>query len=495
MLIIIALTPIIGGVALLSLKEENNNKEIIKIISLIISLITFSMSVIVWIKYDNSGNNYQIGSYTEPGFAHIHLGVDGLSANYILLTGILTPICLLASWKTEEIKKYIIIQLIIEGILIFVFIVVDLLLFYVAFETVLIPLFFMIGLYGSSSNRIRSALLLFLYTLTGSLFILLSIITIYAYTGTIDINAISNVDIDVNIQYTLWIGFFIALAVKTPIVPFHIWLPRAHADAPLAGSIVLAGTVLKIATYGYLRVVLPIIPDASYYCLPIVQSIVIISLIYSSIATIRQTDIKSLVAYSSISHIAIVIIGLFSNTIIGIEGGIILSLAHGLISPAIFILTGGVLYDRFHKRIIEYYRGIAQYIPVFAIIFFIATSANIGVPLSLNWISEFITLSGSFINSPIVGSIGAIGIVLSACYSIWLFGRIISGEYSQHITYTIDINRREIAILIPLIIPTYILGIIPNTFLQTIHSFVCSILYLVLTLFNIYIIIYNNNYR
>jgi NADH-ubiquinone oxidoreductase chain 4 len=247
---------------------------------------------------------------------------------------------------------------------------------------------------------------------------LLAILEIRVQAGTTDFTAITIVDISSEAQRTLWLGFWIALITKTPIVPLHIWLPRAHADAPLA--MLLAGVVLKLATYGFYRVLLTMLPDATSYFTPLVQVLAVISLIYASLATIRQVDIKALVAYSSVAHIAVVVLGLFSNTLLGIQGALLLSLAHGVVSPALFMLVGGVLYDRYHTRTIRYYRGLIVLMPLFATLFFIATSANMGVPLSGNWLAEVISLAGAFQRSPLAGVLGATGIVFSACYSIWL---------------------------------------------------------------------------
>lgn len=475
--VLIVCTPLVGSLVVLAIPSYRVRR--VKQVALTVSLIAFFLSVLMWLIFDIGTTGYQIVTYAEPGFAHFNLGVDAISLYFVLLTSVLTPICLLASWDNvgHNVKFYFVAQLIIAGVLIAVFLVLDLLLFYIAFETVLVPLFLVVGLWGGSPTRIRSALLLFLYTLAGSLFILLSVIAIYAHTGTTDLTILASIDIAPDAQRLLWLGFFLALAVKTPLVPFHIWLPRAHADAPLAGSIVLAGTVLKLATYGFLRVVLPILPDANVYFTPGVQTMAVVSLIYSSLATLRQVDFKALIAYSSVSHIAVVVLGLFSNTLIGVEGAIILSLAHGLISPALFMLVGGVLYDRFNTRAIRYYRGLAQYIPVFCSLFFLTTCANIATPPSLNWVAEFMSLTGTFKSSPVAGIIGASGIILSAAYSIWLWGRLVAGSYGRHLTYTIDVTRREIAVLIPLLTLALVFGIVPLVLLDSLHVAVTGLLY------------------
>lgn len=257
----------------------------------------------------------------------------------------------------------------------------------------------------------------------------------------------------------------------------HIWLPRAHAEAPLAGSILLASVFLKLAVYGFLRVLINFLPDATNFFSPLVQTIAIVSLIYSSLATIRQSDLKRLVAYSSVSHMAIVVLGLFSNTIIGIEGAILLSIAHGFISPAMFAIVGGVLYDRRHTRIIRYYRGTAVYMPVFALLFFLATVANMGIPLSLNWRREYLSLAGIFQRNPVVAVLGATGIVLSACYSIFLFNRVAFGSYSQYLPKLNDVSRREFMLLFRMLLPAFIFGFFPNVILNDLHVGVTELLY------------------
>lgn len=481
MIFLLIIIPLISSFIIIII--NNNSPQsvlIIKQLSLFVSIITFIISIIIYIIFDSSNTNYQfVINLNYVSYLHIYIGIDNLSIWYILLTTFLTPICILASWNniTHNINRFIACQLIIESLLITLFTVLDLLLFYVAFEAVLIPLFLLVGIWGGSDNRIRAALLLFLYTLAGSLFILVSFIIIFYQVGTTDLITLSLTDVDSNIQRYIWLGIFIALAVKTPLIPVHVWLFRAHSEAPLAGSIVLAGTVLKASTYGSLRVLIPLFPDATSYFIPLVQTICLITLIYASLATIRQVDIKALVAYSSIAHIAVVTIGIFSNTIVGIEGGYLLSLAHGVVSPALFIIVGGIYYDRYHTRILRYYRGITLCIPITSIVFFVAICANIGVPLSLNWLGEFISLAGTYQQSSFIGIIGAITIVLSACYSIWMYARITGGSWSNNFIITTDITRREFIVVIPLLVTAILFGIIPNVILNSIHTSVANIIY------------------
>ena len=347
-----------------------------------------------------------------------------------------------------------------------VWVVTDLVSFYVAFEAVLVPLFITVGVWGAAS-RVRSAFLLFMFTLSGSLLMLMALLTVALNVGSGDFSLLMTVDLAS--QRWVWLGLFIAFAVKTPMVPFHMWLPRAHADAPLAASMVLAGTVLKLATYGYLRLCLGLMPVMSQWFSPLVQAIGLVSLIYSSLATLRQSDMKALIAYSSIGHMAVVVLGLFSGSLIGITGAMLLSLAHGLVSPALFILTGGVLYDRYHTRVVFYYRGLGLCMPVFTTLFLLATVMNMGQPLSLNWVGEFTSLLGLFTAAPLVTAVACLVQVLAACYAIWLYVRMTSGSVSPYLSVPsfngvagslpADVTRREYYCLIYLLGPAIIFGV------------------------------------
>ena len=308
---------------------------------------------------------------------------------------------------------------------------------------------------------------------------LLAILEISNYVGSTDFQLISLSEISLDSQKYLWLAFFLAFAIKTPLWPMTGWLYRAHADSPLAGSIILAATILKLATYGYLRVLINFLPDATHYFSPLVQTIAVITIIYASLATIVQQDTKALIAYSSIGHMGVVLLGLFSNTIQGIEGAILLALAHGFVSPALFICVGGVIYERTGTRIINHIRGLVTYMPVFTILFFIFTLCNTGIPLSLNFLGEQLSLIGIWERSPLVSILGATGIVLSACYSIYLYNRISYGSYSPHLKPLKDISRREFILLLSLLLPTIILGVYPNVILDTLHASVTTLLYIV----------------
>jgi NADH-ubiquinone oxidoreductase chain 4 len=481
MLSLLLLIPIIGSILLLTIPENSiENKIRMKRITLITMLINFLISIYIWLEFDSNTSQYQfVYEFIDLSYCHLNIGIDGISLYFVLLTTFISPIAILSNYNNinNNLKYFLISFLLLETLQIGVFVVLDLILFYIFFESVLPILFLIIIVYGSGEARIRSALLLFLYTLAGSLFMLLAILQIYNFVGSTDFQIISLSEINLNSQKILWLGFFLAFAVKTPLWPLTGWLYRAHADSPLAGSILLAATILKFATYGYLRVLINFLPDATNYFSPLVQTIAIITLIYASLATIIQQDTKALIAYSSIAHMSIVILGLFSNTIQGIEGAILLALAHGFVSPALFICVGGVIYERTGTRIIHYVRGLVTYMPVFTILFFIFTLSNTGIPLTLNFLGEQLSLIGIWERSPLIAALGATGIVLSAIYSIYLYNRISYGIYSPHLKPIKDISRREFNLLITLLLPTMLLGIFPNVILDGLHFSISSLLY------------------
>jgi NADH-ubiquinone oxidoreductase chain 4 len=483
MLTLLLITPLIGSLFILSIQENTiNSHSKMRTIAIISSLVTFLISIFLWLNFDSNTTQFQfVSEFDYLTFGHLNFGVDGISLYFVLLTTFITPIAIFSNAYNinSNLKFFLIAFLVLETLQLALFLVLDLLLFYIFFESVLPILFIIIIVYGSGEFRFRSANLFFLYTLFGSLFMLLAILQIYNLAGTTDFQLLSLVDINAEAQKILWLAFFLAFAIKTPLWPFTGWLYRAHADSPIAGSILLAATILKFATYGYIRILINFLPDATNYFGPLVQTIAIITLIYASLTTIIQQDTKTLIAYSSIAHMSVVILGLFSNNIQGIEGAMLLALAHGFVSPALFICVGGIIYERTGTRIIKYIRGLVTYMPIFTILFFIFTLCNTGIPLSLNFLGEQLSLIGIWEVNPIISAIGATGIVLSACYSIFLYNRISYGTYSPNMNNVIvsDITRREFIILITLLIPTIILGIFPNVILDSIHISVSSILY------------------
>lgn len=483
MLLSLLLIPILG-VSIISSSMTYDlaiNRTRIKKIALSISIINLFVSLIAFILFDSSSNQFQfVQEHYEISYFNLYLGIDGLSLYFILLTTIITPIALLSNWTsiTENARSYLIIILLLETLLLAVFLVLDTLLFYIFFESILPPLFILIGLFGSS-NKVRASFYLFLYTLLGSLFLLLSILTMSSIMGTTDFDALYKTNFDYSTQLFLFYGIFIAFAVKTPTIFLNTWLLKAHVESPLAGSIILAAIVLKLSLYGIFRLILPLLPKASLDYTYILYLIGVITIIYASFSTLRTIDVKELIAYSSVSHAAVYLIGVFSNTIQGIEGGIALGLAHGFVSSGLFICAGGVLYDRSSTRLISFYRGIAQIMPLFSILFFILSLGNCGVPLTLNFVGEFMSLYGVFERLPLLGVFASSSIVFSAAYTIYMFNRIaFGGSFSKFFEANIsDVNKREFSILLTLVLFTVILGIYPAPILDGLHYSVSSLIY------------------
>ena len=474
---------ILNSLILNKIDNTNNLEKLYKKIAFITSILNLIISLIIYILFDFSNNQFQfIQEHYNLGYYEIYLGVDGLSIYFVLLTTIIMPIALISNWNsiTNNIKSYLIIMLLLETLLLGVFLVLDILLFYIFFESILPPLFILIGLFGSS-NKVRASFYIFLYTLWGSLFLLLSILTMSSIMGTTYFDALFKSNFDYKTQIFLFCGIFIAFAVKTPTIFLNNWLLKAHVESPLGGSIVLAGIVLKLSLYGIFRLILPILPKVSLNYTYIIFIIGVITIIYASFSTLRTTDIKELIAYSSVSHAAVYLIGVFSNTIQGIEGGIILGLAHGFVSSGLFICAGGVLYDRSGTRLIHFYKGIAQMMPLFAILFFILSLGNCGVPLTLNFVGEFMSLYGVFERLPILGLFSSFSIILSAAYTIYMYNRIsFGGSFSKFFIENIsDVSKREFFLLFTLVVFTVIFGIYPSFILDGLHYSVTSVLYYV----------------
>jgi len=454
-----------------------NNKKI----ALITSIINMVVSFVVFILYDFNNNQFQfVQEHYKVNLFDIYLGIDGISIYFVLLTTIIIPIAILSNWNSikENIRSYLIIMLLLEMLLLAVFLVLDILLFYIFFESILPPLFLLIGLYGSK-NKIRASFYFFLYTLWGSLFLLLAILTISSIAGTTDFEALFKINFNYAIQEFLFIAIFIAFAVKTPTIFLNNWLLKAHVESPLGGSIILAGIVLKLSIYGIFRLILPVLPEASLNYAYIVIIIGVITIIYASISTLRTVDIKELIAYSSVSHAAVYLIGIFSNILQGIEGSIVLGLAHGFVSSGLFICVGGVLYDRSGTRLIYYYKGISQILPLFSLLFFILCLGNCGAPLTLNFIGEFMCLYGVFEKLPLLGAFASLSIIFSAAYTIYMFNRIsLGGTFSKFFKENIfDLTKREFYLLSILTLFTVILGIYPSLILDGIHYSVTGLLY------------------
>lgn len=472
--------PVIGAVMVSSINSYQE-KFYAKITALTVSTINLVISLLIFVLFNNSTNQFQfVQEHYNMQYFNLYLGIDGISIYFVLLTTIIMPIALLSNWNSikENIKSYLIIMLLLESLLLVVFMASDILLFYIFFESILPPLFLLIGLFGSD-NKVSASYYLFLYTLWGSLFLLLSILSTSSIMGSTDFDVLFQLNFEYKVQIFLFIGIFIAFAVKTPTIFLNNWLLKAHVESPLGGSIVLAGIVLKLSLYGVFRLILPILPKASLDYTFIVYTISVITIIYASISTIRTTDVKELIAYSSVCHAAVYLIGVFSNTIQGLEGSIVLGLAHGFVSSGLFICAGGILYDRTSTRLLYYYRGIAQLMPIFSVLFFLLALGNCGAPLTFNFIGEFMSLYGIVERLPVLGIFACTSIIFSAAYTIYMFNRIsFGGSFTKMIENgLLDVNKREFTLLIILVIFTVLFGIYPSLILNTLDYSMNTVIY------------------
>jgi proton-translocating NADH-quinone oxidoreductase chain M len=478
-LLFVSLFPLIG--AFLLIITPSYNKRLLKLIALNCSCFIFLLSLLLWVFFNKSIGTFQFVTkilWIPNLNLNFTLGIDGISLFFILLTTLLVFLCILVSWNSiqNSLKEFLIAFLIMEFFLINVFCVLDLLLFYIFFESILIPMFLIIGIWGSRERKIRAAYFFFFYTLLGSVLMLLSILYIYYQVGTTDYEtllAFSFSDIE---QKILWFAFFASFASKIPMVPVHLWLPEAHVEAPTAGSVILAGILLKLGTYGFIRFSLPLFPKACFFFAPFIYSLSAIGIVYTSFTAIRQSDFKRIIAYTSIAHMNLVMLGIFSFNIIGLEGAILQSLSHGFVASALFLIIG-VVYDRYHTRMVKYYGGLVHSMPLYILVFLFFTMSNIGLPGTGSFVGEFLILTGSFKVCITITIIGATGMIIGGCYSLWLFNRISYGNLkTQYLTVYLDLNRRELLTFLPLILGTIVLGLYPNVFLNSIHASVNTLL-------------------
>nr|QHD46966.1 Nad4 [Anthoceros agrestis] len=472
------LCPLLGSIILLVIPDSRI--QLIRSIGLCTSLITFLYSLFFWIEFDNSTAKFQfVESIRWLPYSNINLyiGIDGISLFFVVLTTFLIPICILVGWSSIKSykKEYMIAFLICESLMIAVFCMLDLLLFYVFFESVLIPMFIIIGIWGSRQRKIQAAYQFFLYTLLGSVFMLLAILFIFFQTGTTDLRILLTTEFSERRQILLWIAFFASFSVKVPMVPVHIWLPEAHVEAPTAGSVILAGILLKLGTYGFLRFSIPMFPEATFFFIPFICTLSVIAIIYTSLTTVRQIDLKKMIAYSSVAHMNFVTIGMFSLNIQGIEGSILLMLSHGLVSSALFLCVGA-LYDRHKTRLVKYYGGLVSIMPIFCTIFLFFTLANMSLPGSSSFIGEFLILIGAFQRNSLVATLAALGMILGAAYSLWLYNRVVFGNFKPNFLKKFsDLNRREVLIFLPFIVGVIWMGVYPEVFLECMHTSVSNL--------------------
>lgn len=472
LLVCILILPLIGVFSLLII--PSSNLVLLRLVALNVSCFTFILSLILWVFFNKSMGTFQFVSkflWIPTLNLNFTLGIDGISLFFVLLTTLLIPLCLLVSWKSVKInlKEFLIAFLVMEFFLIGVFCILDLLLFYIFFESVLIPMYLIVGIWGSRERKIRAAYFFFLYTLLGSVLMLLSLLYMYYQAGTTDYEVLTTFSFSESEQKILWLSFFASFATKIPMIPVHLWLPEAHVEAPTAGSVILAGVLLKLGTYGFVRFSFPLFAKACFYFAPLVYSLSVIGIVYASFTAIRQTDFKRIIAYTSVAHMNLVMVGLFSFNTIGIEGAILQSLSHGFVASALFLCIG-VVYDRHHTRMVKYYGGLVHTMPLYVFIFLFFTMSNIGLPGTGSFVGEFLILTGSFKVNTSITFLSATGMVIGACYSLWLFNRISYGNLkTQYFTYFSDISKREFFIFLPLIVGTLVMGLYPEIFLESIH--------------------------
>ncbi len=433
--------------------------------------ITFLLSLLIWGNFDSASADFQLVEKVDwfAGFdISYHVGIDGISLFLVLLSTLITLVCVLASWQSIQyrVKEYMVAFLVMETFMVGVFCALDLVLFYLFFEGILIPMFLIIGIWGGP-RRIYSAFKFFLYTLAGSVLFLIAVLVMYLKAGTTDIpTLISTTHFDPTLQRWLWLAMFASFAVKVPMWPFHTWLPDAHVEAPTAGSVVLAGILLKLGGYGYLRFSLPMLPDASVYFTPMVYALSIVAIVYTSLVALMQSDMKKLIAYSSVAHMGIVTIGIFTLNPLGIQGSIIQMLSHGLVSGALFMCVG-VVYDRIHSREIASYGGLAERMPAYATAFMLFMLASIGLPGTSGFVGEILVIIGVFQVDSWVAALAATGMILGAAYMLWMYRRVIFGALLQdHLRTIRDLRVHEVAAFAPLAILVLIMGIYPALFLD-----------------------------
>ena len=457
--------PLVGAFLILLIRDEGDSaRRNIRNVALLTTVFTFLLSLFIWAGFDNLNPGFQMVEkmgWLDSGISY-HMGVDGISMLFVILTTFLMPLCILASWESVEkrVKEYMIAFLILETLMIGVFCALDIMLFYVFFEGVLIPMFIIIGVWGGK-RRVYASFKFFLYTLLGSVLMLLAIMAMFWSAGTTDIPTLLTFNFPVNLQTWLWLAFFASFAVKMPMWPVHTWLPDAHVEAPTAGSVILAGILLKLGGYGFLRFSLPMFPVASADFAPFIFALSVIAIIYTSLVALMQEDIKKLIAYSSVAHMGYVTMGTFAMNQEGIQGAIFQMLSHGLVSGALFLCVG-VVYDRMHTREIAAYGGLVNNMPKYAVVFLVFTMANVGLPGTSGFVGEFLTLFGIYQVNTWVALFAATGVILSAAYALWLYRKVIFGALTKEsLKGLLDLSAREKMVIYPLVALVIFFGVYP----------------------------------
>ena len=478
--------PLVGAVLILTIRGDDeavvarNSRNV----ALLTSLVTFVVSLLIMVVFDPTQGGFQLKEtgHWMPGFGTAEgitysMGVDGISVWFVLLSTFLTPLCLLSSIGAIEkrVKEYMVAFLVLETMMVGMFCALDLILFYLFFEAVLIPMYIIIGVWGGA-RRVYAAYKFFLYTLLGSVLMLVAMLAMYFEAGSTDIPTLMTHAFPASLQTWLWLAFFASFAVKVPMWPVHTWLPDAHVEAPTAGSVILAGVLLKMGAYGFLRFSIPMLPLASADFTPLIYTLSIVAVIYTSLVALVQHDMKKLIAYSSIAHMGYVTAGIFSANIQGIEGALFQMLSHGVVSGALFLCVG-VVYDRMHTREIARYGGLVERMPKYAVVFMIFTMASVGLPGTAGFVGEFLVLMGLFQANTWVSAFAATGLVLGAAYMLFLYRRVVFGKLVHaDLMDILDMNAREIAIFVPLIVVTVWIGIYPSSILGPMHASVAKFL-------------------
>jgi NADH-quinone oxidoreductase subunit M len=498
-LTLVTFLPLVGAALILAAptwwkSDEELVKRNIRWIALWTSLITFVLSLVVWARFDPASADFQFVERADwiPSFnVSYHLGVDGISLFFVILSTFLTPICVLASWESIQVrvKEYMISFLVLETMMVGMFCALDFVVFYMFFEGVLIPMFLIIGIWGGP-RRVYAAFKFFLYTLLGSVLMLLAILAIYFQTGTTDITTAMTFDFPSAMQKWLWIGFFASFAVKVPMWPVHTWLPDAHVEAPTAGSVILAGVLLKMGGYGFIRFSLPMFPEASTYFTPFVFTLSVIAVIYTSLVALAQTDMKKLIAYSSVAHMGLVTLGLFTATrygrhgeveglsgaLEGVQGAMVQMLSHGVVSAALFLIVG-VVYDRLHTRDIDRYGGLSNNMPRYAFVFMLMMLASVGLPGTSGFVGEFLVLLGAFQVSTTFCALAATGLFLGVAYMLFLYRRVVFGVITRDdVRAMVDMSPREILVFAPIVVVVLWMGIYPSSFLKPMQPSIANLI-------------------